>query len=72
MSYIERKIQAWSLEEVDMLLCLVGKVRKKWCQIASEMPGRIENQVKNKFYCLEKQRRKKKKQNKMASLSQWN
>lgn len=48
----------WTEEEDNLFLSLLGKHGKKWCQIASEMPGRTENQVKNKFYCLRRDRKK--------------
>lgn len=48
----------WTEEEDKLFLSLLNKYGKKWCQIASEMPGRTDNQVKNKFYCLRRDRKK--------------
>lgn len=48
----------WTEEEDKLFLSLVNKYGNKWCKIASKMPGRTENQVKNKFYCLRRDRKK--------------
>lgn len=40
----------WTKEEEELLAELHEKYGNKWSKIAAEMPGRSENQVKNKFY----------------------
>lgn len=40
----------WTPEEDDQLIMLYCEHGKKWCKIASHMPGRSEMLVKNRFY----------------------
>lgn len=39
----------WTKEEDRELVRLAGRIGRKWSLIAREMPGRTENQVKNRL-----------------------
>lgn len=47
----------WTVEEDQLFVKLLEKYGNKWCQIAAEMPGRTESQVKSKFYCLKRNKK---------------
>lgn len=42
--------EEWTEEEERRLDLLQKEFKNKWCEIAKRMPGRTENQVKNKYY----------------------
>ncbi len=39
----------WDIEEDNLLIELQKKLGNKWCEIANNLPGRSENNVKNRF-----------------------
>ena len=57
----------WTPEEQKKLESLYEQFGKKWCKIAEHLPGRTENQVKNKFY-WEKKKKTSRKMNKMTKV----
>lgn len=44
------RFDQWTTEEDEQLIMLYHEHGKKWCKIASQMPGRSEMLVKNRFY----------------------
>ena len=50
------RLESWSQEEDEALLSFYHQFGKRWCQIASLLPGRTDSQVKNRFYTTIKQK----------------
>jgi hypothetical protein len=48
----------WSAEEDELVLQKHMEIGNKWSEIAKLLPGRTENQVKNRFYSLKKKSEK--------------
>lgn len=44
--------RSWSQEEDYLILATQGKVGNKWKYISKLLPGRSDNDVKNRFHCL--------------------
>ena len=45
------KQSAWGQEEINLFFELYQKHGPKWSKLASELPGRTDNTIKNFFYC---------------------
>jgi hypothetical protein len=54
--------EEWTDEEQQELYKLHAKFGNQWCSIAAQLPGRTENQVKNKFYWNQRHKSSKIKQ----------